>query len=106
MSLIPKNQKPQTFDEFIPISCCNMIYIIIAKVISLRLKPILSDIIFEEKFGFLNNRQIHNVVSLAQETIHTIKKDKQKSFTLTLDLSKSYDRVSWTFVRLLMIKNG
>ena len=54
LSLIPKKQKPQTFDEFRPISCCNMIYKIIAKVLALRLKPMLSDIITEEKFGFLN----------------------------------------------------
>ena len=84
--MITKKQKPQTFDEFRPISCCNMIYKIIAKVLALRLKPVLSDIISEEQFGFLNNRQIHDVVSLAQETIHTIKKDKQKAFSLKLDL--------------------
>ena len=45
-------------------------------------------------------------MSPAHETIHTIKKDKQKAFSLKLDLSKAYDRVSWTFVRLLMIKIG
>ena len=45
-------------------------------------------------------------MSLAQKTIHTTKKDKQKAFSLKLYLSKAYDRVSWTFVRLLMIKIG
>ena len=83
-----------------------MIYKIIAKTLALRLKPVLSDIISEEKFGFLNNRHIHDYVSLAQETIHTIKKDKQEAFELKLDLSKAYDRVRWIFVRLMMIKIG
>ena len=54
-----------------------MIYKIIANVLALRLKLVLSDIITEEKFGFLNKWQIHDVVSLANETIHTIKKEKK-----------------------------
>ena len=78
-----------------------MIYKIIAKVIALRIKPVLKEIISEEKFGFLYNRKIHDVVSLAQEAVHTIKQNKQISFALKLDLSKSYDRVGWTFVMLL-----
>ena len=50
-----------------------MIYKIIAKVLPLRIKPVLSEIITEEKFDFLNNRKIHDVVSLEKEAVHTIK---------------------------------
>ena len=77
LSLIPKKQKPQTFEDFRPISCCNMIYKIIAKVLALRLKAMLSDIISEEQFGFLNNRHIYDAISLAREIVHTIKKEKK-----------------------------
>ena len=35
-----------------------------------------------------------------------IKKEKQRAFSLKMDLSKAYDKVGWTFVRLLMIKIG
>ena len=45
-------------------------------------------------------------MSLADETVHTIKKEKPRAFALNLDLSKAYDRVGWTFVRLLLIKIG
>ena len=48
LTIIPKNQKVQSFDDFRPISCCNMIYKIRAKFIALTIKPILSEIIFEE----------------------------------------------------------
>ena len=67
-------------------------------MIAQRMKPILSEIILEEQFWFLLNKQIHDVVSLAQEAIRSIKKDKQCAFSLKLDLSKAYDRVSWTFI--------
>jgi len=106
LTLIPKKQKAQSFDDFIPISCCNMIYKIIAKVIAFRIKSILSEIISEEQLGFLFNRKIHDAVSLAREAIHTIKKEKQRVFALKLDLSKAYDKVGWIFVRLVLIKIG
>ena len=47
-TLIPKKQKLQSFDEFGPISCCNMIYKIISMVLALRIKIVLSEIIAEE----------------------------------------------------------
>ena len=94
LALIPKKQNPTSFEEFRPISCWNVVYKLIAKTISLILKPILSKVITQEQFGFLENRQIHNAVSLAQETIHTIKLSKNPSFSLKLDLYKAYDRVN------------
>ena len=83
-----------------------MIYKIIAKIITQRLKPILSKVILEEQFGFLFNKQIHDVVYLASEAIHSIKREKQPTFSLKIDLSKAYDRVSWTFIHLLLIQIG
>ena len=83
-----------------------MVYKIIAKTIALRLKPILRKVITQEQFGFLFNRQIHDAVSLAEEMIHTIKLSKNLAFSFKLDLSKAYDRVNWTFLRLVMIQIG
>ena len=62
-SLIPKKQKGETFEDFRPISCCNMNYKIIVETIALRLKPVLRTVISKEKFGFLFNRKIHDPVS-------------------------------------------
>ena len=71
-----------------------------------RLKPIMSKIVSKEKLRFLFNRHIHDAVSLAQDAIHSINKNKGKAFVLKLDLSKAYDRVSWTFLRLLLLQIG
>ena len=71
-----------------------MIYKVMAKLIAQRIKPILSEVISEEKIRFLYNRQILDVVSLDRESIHSIKKGKQNSYALKLDLSKSYDKLS------------
>lgn len=55
IALIPKSDKPETFNNFHPISLCNLVYKIITKVISNRIKPMLSKFLTKEKFGFLDN---------------------------------------------------
>jgi hypothetical protein len=62
IALIPKKEKHESFDDFRPISLCNCMYIIIAKVRAVRLKGILAGVISLEQFGFLKRRQIHEAI--------------------------------------------
>jgi hypothetical protein len=106
LALIPKEDNPTTFEKFRPISLCNFIYKIISKVIAKRLKSVLSNQISREQFGFLEGRQIHEVVGVAQECMHSIKVRNQRLMVMKVDLSKSYDRVSWLYIRLILIHLG
>ena len=45
IALIPKKEKPLSFADFRPISPCNLIYKLIAKVTAQRLKPFLNKFI-------------------------------------------------------------
>jgi hypothetical protein len=97
---------PQSFDDFRPISLCNCIYKIISKIIARRLKPILSEAISKEQFGFLEGRQIHEAIGVAQEGLHSLKTTRAKGTILNIDLSKAYDRVDWSYIRLLLTHLG
>jgi hypothetical protein len=56
IALIPKKDEPQSFGDLWPISLCNCLYKILSKIIVRRLKPILSNKISKEQFGFLQGR--------------------------------------------------
>ena len=73
-----------------PISLCNITYKLIAKIIVQIFKKVLSKIISHEKFGFLENKQIHEAIGVAQEGIHSLKIRKLKGAILKIDLSKSF----------------
>ena len=81
--------------EFQPISLCNVIYKIISKVITNRLKKILPHIISETQSAFVPGRLITNNVLVAFETLHHMKTQpgRVSSMALKLDMSKAYDRI-------------
>ena len=106
LALIPKKDKPRTFVDFRPISLCNLLYKLIAKIIAGRLKPFLDSGISREQFGFLKDRQISEPIGIVQEVLHSVKTKNRCAFVLKLDLSKAFDRVDWTYVRLILIQIG
>jgi hypothetical protein len=51
-------------------------------------------------------RHIHDGVSITQEALHSIKTKKYLNLVIKLELSKAYDRVNWSFIRLALIQMG
>jgi retron-type reverse transcriptase len=93
--LIPKKDHPTTFSDFRPISLCNLVYKLISKVISSRLKPVLEKNLSPEQHGFLKGRRIHDAIGVAHECLHSIAQKKQKALVMKIDLKKAFDSIDW-----------
>eukprot|EP00253_Pinus_taeda_P027637 PITA_27637 len=52
------------------------------------------------------SRQIHEAIGSAQEALHSIWTKHLKSTLLKIDLSKAFDRVSWLYIKMILIHLG
>jgi hypothetical protein len=100
--LIPKENNSLSFNDYRPISLCNLIYKVISKVISNRIKPFLGRSLSAEQLGFLKGRRIQDAIGAAHECIHNIKQKNLKALVMKLDLKKAFDSIDWEFLRLIL----
>ncbi|PRQ20031.1 putative RNA-directed DNA polymerase [Rosa chinensis] len=99
ITLVPKVANPTTMSDFRPISCCNTLYKIIAKLLANKLKGVLHLIVGPSQSAFIPGRRIGDNILLAQELL----RDYHKAIghprcTLMVDIMKAYDTFEWDFI--------
>ncbi|KAL2237634.1 UNVERIFIED_CONTAM: hypothetical protein Sindi_0955100 [Sesamum indicum] len=99
LALIPKVHTPMTVGDFRPISCCNVLYKIIAKLLVQRLSVVLDKIISPCHGAFIPGRSIGDNILLAQELLTGYNQVRlPPRCTLKVDIRKEYDTVEWDFL--------
>ncbi|KAL0417051.1 UNVERIFIED_CONTAM: hypothetical protein Slati_3537000 [Sesamum latifolium] len=101
--LIPKVDSPQTWNDFKPISLCNVTNKIMSKLLYNKLSQTLPDLISPSQSGFVPGRLIEDNILMAQEMIHHLDlKYSKGNLVIKLDMLKAYDKVSWNFLLTVM----
>ncbi|XP_060170402.1 uncharacterized protein LOC132601318 [Lycium barbarum] len=103
--LIPKVPSPTTLDQLRPISLCNVSNKIISKILSTRIATLLPKLISDNQSGFVKGRLITENILLTQEIVHGMKQANQGgNIIIKLDMSKAYDKLSWSFLTAVLRK--
>ncbi|XP_058726136.1 uncharacterized protein LOC131597455 [Vicia villosa] len=92
-----------------PISLCNVVYKLVAKMLANRLKLVLYKCVSEEQLAFVEGRSIIDNALGSTEIIHALKRKTSGNtahLALKIDISKAYDRVDWGFLRAILLRLG
>lgn len=109
IAFIPKVKFSQKVGKLRPISLCNVIYKLVAKVLANRLKGILSTIISLTQSAFVSSRFRTDNILIAYEALHSLTNKchgSHRFIAIKLDMSKIYDRVKREFLKAVMIQMG
>ncbi|KAL0322018.1 UNVERIFIED_CONTAM: Retrovirus-related Pol polyprotein from type-2 retrotransposable element R2DM [Sesamum calycinum] len=99
IALVPKSEHSLSVADYRPISCCNVIYKVIIKIIADRLSPALEQLIDSSQAAFVGGRNITDNIFLAQEMVRQYSRKRiSPRCTINVDLRKAFDSVSWTFL--------
>ncbi|XP_011083922.1 uncharacterized protein LOC105166312 [Sesamum indicum] len=99
IALVPKSDHSTFVVDYRSISCCNVIYKAITKIISDRLAPVLEHLIDRCQAAFVGGRNITDNIFLAQEMVRQYSRKRiSPRCTINVDLRKAFDSVSWSFL--------
>lgn len=103
ISLVPKVPTPSKVNDFRPISCCNVLYKCISKLISDRIKVSLDHIVSENQSAFVPGRSISDNILLTQELMRGYHINRGAArCAFKVDIQKAYDTVDWQFLEAIL----
>ncbi|KAL0434434.1 UNVERIFIED_CONTAM: hypothetical protein Slati_2777700 [Sesamum latifolium] len=89
---VTKVRSPTMVGDFRPISCCNVLYKVITKIIVIRLSVVLDSLISPSQNAFVPGRDISDNILLAQELFTGYNQQRlPPRCALKVDLRKAYD---------------
>ncbi|GJY93449.1 putative RNA-directed DNA polymerase [Tanacetum coccineum] len=99
IALIPKVKSPTRVNDYRPISCCNVLFKCISKIIANRIKHSLKILISPNQSTFIPGRSITDNILLTQELMHNYHLDRgTPRCAFKVDIQKAYDTVDWEFL--------
>jgi len=102
--LIPKIECPQRLNDLRPISMVRSLYKVISKVLSNRLRRVMSSVISETQSAFIHGRQILDGILIANEIVKDANRLKKDLLLFKVDFEKAFDSIDWSYLQAVMKK--
>lgn len=106
IALLPKKLGAKDLKDFRPISLIGSIYKIISKVLTERLKKVVSKLLDAHQMAFIKGEQIMDAILIANECVDMRKISKVPGVPCILDIEKAYDHLHWGFLWKTMENMG
>ncbi|KAL3570845.1 hypothetical protein D5086_028094 [Populus alba] len=107
IALVPKFGNVSSPSDYRPISCCNVIYKVLSKILAGRLAQALQEIVSPMQNAFLGGRYMSDNINLVQELLRQYyRKRSSPRCLLKVDFKKAFDSVQWDFLESLLCHLG
>jgi len=107
ISLVPKSTTINSAADFRPISCYNVIYKVISKILAGRMAQVMNTIISPAQNAFLDGRNMAENINLLQELLrHYEHKTSSPKCIIKIDFRKAFDIIQWSFLRNVLMLLG
>ncbi|GKA19883.1 hypothetical protein Tco_0699798 [Tanacetum coccineum] len=104
IALVPKVGSPTRINDYRHISCCNVIFKCISKIISDRMKKSLAYLVSPKQYAFISGRRISDNILLTHELMHNYHLDRgPPRCAFKVDIQKAYDTVDWVFLKDVLV---
>ncbi|CAI5940392.1 unnamed protein product [Closterium sp. NIES-65] len=104
--LLHKKGDKDKLDNYRPITLLNFTYIVLARVVANRMRPLLHRVISEEQYGFIPGRRISDAIGVVADVIEAAKKGDEDWYLLLVDFRKAFDSVSRSFIFTVLREMG
>ena len=106
LRLIHKKDERNLTKNWRPISLLNTDYKLASKVITERLKSVMSSIVHQDQTCSVPGRSIFSNLQLVRDVLDMIDKTNETGILVTLDQEKAFDRVDHEFLMRVLRKFG
>lgn len=106
ITLLPKKECSLEVADFRPINLIHGVAKIFAKVLAVRLAPLLSALVSQVQSAFISRRSMHENFKFVHNTARELHRKKIPSVLMKIDISKAFDTLSWEFIIQILKRRG
>lgn len=106
IALIPKKPNPETVDDYRPISLLNYSLKILTKLIANMMKPVMTQLLHDNQYGFIKGRSIQDCLGWAFQFLHFCHHSKKEIVILKLDFQKAFNKIEHQFILQILEHKG